>query len=325
MNKLFALIAMLLLGVARTALAAATLPGPLVETDWLAANLDKVVVLDVRSDPASFTAQAKLAKDKKTGKLRIVAVGGHIPGARLIDYRKVRAKRKSGDLKLVSMLPEAADFEKLLRTAGLDRDSAVVVVSKGLNNDDMTMATRLYWQLKYYGHDHMAVLNGGMAQWLLDGRAISTDATQPGNGNWRAGEGRAAILASSDEVAAALKADAVQLIDNRPLSFYLGTAKKSYVHAKGHIPGAKSFPNELMTSTSAPARFPAADQLRQLYGAMNLDAGAPSITYCNSGHLASGGWFIQHELLGNPNARLYDGSMHQWTLEQRPVKAMVME
>jgi|GEM_PF-3162347 len=40
---------------------------------------------------------------------------------------------------------------------------------------------------------------------------------------------------------------------------------------------------------------------------------------------ASGGWFIQHELLGNKNVKLYDGSMHEWTLEKRPVKEMVME
>ena len=80
-----------------------------------------------------------------------------------------------------------------------------------------------------------------------------------------------------------------------------------------------------MASVSVPAKFPSADVLRQLYAGMQLDAAADSITYCNSGQLAAGGWFIQHELLGNGKTRLYDGSMHQWTLEKRPVKAMVLE
>ena len=72
---------------------AVELPGPLVEPAWLEDNLDQVVVLDVRKDVKSFTGQARLKKDKKSGKLTIVAVGGHIPGAGLVNYKKVRANR----------------------------------------------------------------------------------------------------------------------------------------------------------------------------------------------------------------------------------------
>ncbi len=325
MNKLFTLIVVLFLFGGQGSQAATTVPGPLVETDWLAANVDKVVILDVRKDVASFTQPAKMTKDKKTGKLSIVAVGGHIPGARLIDYKKVRAERKIDDRKLTGMLPEQADIEKLMRGAGVNTDSALVIVSKGMSNEDMTMATRVYWELKYFGHDNMAILNGGMAQWLIDGRETTLAVTTAAEGNWAASARRNEILASSDDVAAALGKADTQLIDNRPISLYLGTWKKSYVYDTGHIPGAKSFPNELMTSAAPPARFPAAEQLHQLYQAMHLDEQAPSISYCNSGHLASGGWFIQHELLGNKNVKLYDGSMNEWTLEKRPVKAMVME
>ena len=325
MNKLFGALLALCLISARVTLAATTVPGPLVETDWLAANLDNVVVLDVRKDLASFTSPAKLAKDKKSGKLRIVAVGGHVPGAHLVDYKKVRTKRQIGGKQLTGMLPEAAAFEKLVREAGVNADSAVVIVSKGLSDADMTMATRLYWQLKYYGQDNMAILNGGMAQWLLDGRETVLSTSEPGHGNWQAGAGRDDILATSDDVAAAVGSSEVQLIDYRPLGAYLGTSKKSYVYDKGHIPGAKSFPNELVTTPTVPARFPSASELQALYKAMRVDEGAPSIGYCNSGHLASGGWFIQHELLGHSKVRLYDGSMHEWTLEKRPVKSMVME
>jgi thiosulfate/3-mercaptopyruvate sulfurtransferase len=325
MNKLLTLVLAVFLFGSQGLQAAVAVPGPLVETDWLAANLDKVVILDVRKDVASFKQPAKLAKDKKTGKLKVAAVGGHITGAHLIDYKKVRADRKVDTKKVIGMLPEPAEFEKLLRGAGANSDSTIVIVSKGMSNEDMTMATRLYWELKYYGHDNMAILNGGMAQWLVDGRETTLSTTAPLEGNWSASARHDEILASSDDVAAAIGKADVQLIDNRPLSLYLGTWKKSYVYDTGHIPGAKPFPNELMTSTSAPARFPAVAELQQLYKAMHLNEGAPSISYCNSGHLASGGWFIQHELLGNKNVKLYDGSMHEWTLEKRPVKAMVME
>jgi thiosulfate/3-mercaptopyruvate sulfurtransferase len=325
MNKLLTLVVVLFLFGTQGLQAATAVPGPLVETDWLAANLDNVVILDVRKNVASFTQPAKLAKDKKTGKLTIKAVGGHIPGAHLIDYKKVRADRKIDGKKVTGMLPEQTDFEKLMRAAGVNTDSAVLIVSEGMSNEDMTMATRLYWELKYYGHDNMAILNGGTAQWLVDGRETTLAVAAPAEGNWAASARRDDILATSDDVAAALGKGDTQLIDNRPISLYLGTWKKSYVYDTGHIPGAKSFPNELLTSAAPPARFPAVEQLHQLYQAMRLNEQAPSISYCNSGHLASGGWFIQHELLGNKNVKLYDGSMHEWTLEKRPVKAMVME
>ena len=58
---------------------------------------------------------------------------------------------------------------------------------------------------------------------------------------------------------------------------------------------------------------------------LGIDTGKELITYCNSGQLASGSWFVFSELLGNSNVRLYDGSMHQWALEKRPVVNMKME
>jgi thiosulfate/3-mercaptopyruvate sulfurtransferase len=189
----------------------------------------------------------------------------------------------------------------------------------------LTMAARLYWQLKYFGHDKVAILNGGVAQWFLEGRDMTLAAAEPAKGDWAATAAREEMLATSADVAAAVDKGGVQLIDYRPVSAYMGTWKKSYVYDKGHIPGAKVFPNDLMTSVGVPARFPSADMLADLYKGMKLDASADSIAYCNSGQLAAGGWFIQHELLGNERTRLYDGSMHQWTLEKRPVKAMVME
>jgi len=304
---------------------AVELSGPLIESGWLVDKLDQVVILDVRKDVDSFTRQARMKKDKKTGKLSIVSVGGHIPGARLVNYKKVRATSIIDGKEVTRMLPAQPDFEALMQQAGLSNDSAVVILGKGMSGDDLTMAARLYWQLRYFGHDKVAILNGGMAQWILDGHKLTLSDSEPVKGDWKATAARKEMLATSADVAAAVEKGNIQLIDYRPLSAYMGTWKKSYVYNKGHIPGAKVFPNELMTSVSVPARFPSADMLRDLYTGMQLDTFADSIAYCNSGQLAAGGWFIQHELLGNEKTRLYDGSMHQWTLEKRPVKAMVLE
>lgn len=305
---------------------AVTLPGPLVETDWLAKNTKDVVILDVRANLKSFTGKPVWKTDKKTKKKKLVKVAGHIPGAALVDYGKLRANKKIGGNTVTKMVVEKGVFEKLMQDVGLNKDSTVVIVSEGNNNLDMTMATRLYWQMKYFGHDNMAILNGGLGQWITDGRKVSSSATKVKKGNWQATAERKEILATSEDVAAAVKNKSAQLMDTRPISLYLGTwRKKSYVYGDGHIPGAKNFPNELLTMPSTPAKFVATNQLKSMVEQMGLDTKANTITYCNSGHLATGSWFVMSELLGNKQAKMYDGSMHQWTLEKRPTVTMKME
>ena len=300
-------------------------PGPLVDTDWLAAHQADVVILDVRQHTKSFTQGPKYQTDKKTGKKILIAVGGHIPDAVLVNYKQVRDKRKIDGKEVTRIVPLQADFEKLMQQSGVNKDSAIVIVSKGEGTSDLTMATRLYWTLKYFGHDNMAILNGGMAQWTLDGRKVDSGPVRVKAGNWQAGEIRSEILATTEDVSSAVQAGSSQLVDNRTVSQYFGTAKRSYVYAEGHIPGARMFPNELMNNAGIPAKFLPKDDLEKLLQAMSINPGAESITYCNSGHLASGGWFIMSELLENRNTRLYDGSMHEWTLEKQPVNAMQME
>jgi len=306
-------------------LQAATLPGPLVDSVWLAKNMDTVVILDVRKDIKSFTAKPAYKRNKKTGKLKLVRVGGHISGARLVNYKKVRSNREIDGKKVTRMLPTKADFEKLMQAAGMNKNSHVVIVSKGQSEGDVTIATRLYWQLKYYGHTNIAILDGGVAQWIKDGNKVSTKPVKISKGNWVATAENKSILASSDDVARAVKDKAVQIVDARVLSQYLGTYNKSYVYAKGHVPTAKTFPVELLTYPGGVARFTSAKDLATLAKEFDIDTKKPVITYCNSGHLASGAWFMMSEVMGNKQAKLYDGSMHQWTLEKRPTTVMKLE
>lgn len=303
---------------------AGSLPGPIVETDWLAKNQKKVLVLEIRADVKSFTAKPVFAKDKKTGKAKLKKVAGHIPGSVLVNYKDLRKDKTIDGRTVQKMLVDKADFEKVMQKAGANKDSAIVIVSKGENNLDLTMATRFYWQMKYYGHDNMAILNGGMAQWIMDNRKISSQADKAKKGNWVATAERNEILATSKDVEAAVK-DKGQLVDTRPISLYLGTwRKKSYVYDNGHIPGAKPYPNELLSS-NMPAKFLTKSDSKSLFEQMGITTDKNSITYCNSGHLATGSWFVLSEILGNKNVKMYDGSMHEWTLEKRAVTSMKME
>ena len=110
----------------------ARVPGPLVDTDWLAANQGKVLVLDVRKDTKSFTGE------------------GHIPGSVLVPWKSVRANKQVMGKTIHGMLPSKESFNALMKSLGANNDSSIVIVTRGHNAPQVNFGTRLYWQLKYY-------------------------------------------------------------------------------------------------------------------------------------------------------------------------------
>ncbi len=304
---------------------AGSLPGPLVDTQWLAANLDKVQVVDVRSNPKSYITAPEFETDPKTGRKTLVEAGGHIGGSRLIDMKTMRTERTFGDLKVKYMIPTRADFEKAVQAAGVRAGKPIVLVPLGVDVADVDDALRVYWQFKVYGEDDIAVLDGGMAAWLSEGRAHRVDAPTPGTGDWVSRADRSArYFADSADVAKAMQERSATLVDSRDARQYHGLAKRDYVFAFGHLEGARLYPTELLLRPSGGAlKFMSTATYRGLLGAQGIDPDAAAITYCNSGHLSSGPWFVMSELLGNSRARLYDGSLHQWTLEKRPLTGAV--
>ena len=300
---------------------AGVLPGPVVSTQWLADNLDKVQVVEVRSNLKSFTAEPEIEVDPKTGKKSVAELGGHIPKARLIDMASVRTERLMGGLKVTFMIPERNVFEKTIQAAGVDAAKPIVFVPVGLDVLDVDEALRVYWQFKVYGEDDMAVLDGGMAAWLIEGRAYSTAPLEVRQGSWTSRADRSAqYFATSDDVAQAMVDKSATLIDARDGKQFHGLVKRDYVAAYGHLEGAKLYGTDLMTVSSDGAlRLLSANTYRGLLAGQGIDPAAASISYCNSGHLSAGPWFVESEILGNKSARLYAGSLHEWTLEQRPV------
>ena len=79
----------------------------------------------------------------------------------------------------------------------------------------------------------------------------------------------------------------------------------------------------MFKSSGGALKFMAPATYRGLLVAQGIDDKTAAITYCNSGHLSSGPWFLMSEVLGNKQVKLYDGSLHQWTLEKRPLAGAV--
>jgi len=300
-------------------LMAASLPGPVIDSAWLADNLKNVQVVAIQSDPGAFTAQPVWQTNAKTGAKTLVEANGHLPGARLVNAKQIRTERKIGDLTVKYMVPERAAFEQIMQKAGVSAEQPIVLVPLGQDGAELDDAARLYWQLKYFGEDRVAILDGGLAGWLVEGREVSTDQPDAAPGNWKAGTERAALIADSNEVASTK----AQLVDARALPQYHGLSKRDYVYAYGHIPGAHALPPDVRFNTDGGvARFLPADSYRTILSQSGIAPDAPAITYCNSGHLAAGAWFVMSEVVGNKQVKLYDGSLHEWTLEKRPMEGI---
>ena len=307
MRQLLAItLALVLAGLAGAARAAEPAAKPLVDVAWVKANLGTpgLVFLDVRG---------RLGGASKAHYLQ-----AHIPGEIYSDYLKDgwRITDKNGT---VGMLPPAERLERLIGGLGIANDSHVVVVANGTSALDMGTATRIYWTFKVLGHDGVSVLDGGMAAYL---RARDQD-KKPVN-PLESGEvkrppatfqaaPRADLLASREQVSQALGAG-ITLVDNRPNNQYLGVNKRGLAKRYGTLPGARNLPENWVTVNGG-GTFRDRAALEKLYAAAGVPTSGAQISFCNTGHWASLGWFVSHELLGNSEARLYDGSMVEWSAD----------
>lgn len=299
------------------------LPGPVVDTNWLAANLDKVQVLDLRGSGKSFTATPELAEAK--GKKVVEEIGGHIAGSRLMEFKTIRVEREINGNKIKYMVPERAAFEKMVQEAGIDSGKPIVIVPVGMELSDVNDGMRLYWQFKLYGENNIAMLDGGMAAWLQDGKPYVKDPLTAKTGSWKSAADRTPeLFATSTDVADIVDKKNAQLVDGRDLPQYHGLSKRDYVFAYGHIEGAKSLaPETTYKRDGAAIKMLPANTYRGVLMAQGIDPSSPSVVYCNSGAQSSMPWFILSEVLGNKSAKQFDGSLHQWTIEKRPLVGAV--
>jgi len=232
---------------------------------------------------------------------------GHLPGARFADLDTELAGRRGAGGR--HPLPEAVDFEGLMRRLGVHNDSAVVVYDAA----DGVPAARAWWDIRYFGHDNVRVLDGGYAAWVAAGLQVTTDvpAVEPGDFVGRAG-GLPLLDADS---AARLAANGV-LIDVRVGERFRGEMEPVDPIA-GHIPGAVNLPTG--GNVGSDGKFLDTETLAERFDALHLDDGVEVGAYCGSGVNAAHTAFAM-TLAGLPTPALYVGSWSNWIADgSRPI------
>jgi thiosulfate/3-mercaptopyruvate sulfurtransferase len=260
----------------------------LVSTQWLAEHLgerDLVVVDGSWHMPASG----------RSGRDEYLAA--HIPGARYLDIDAI-ADRSSP---VPHTLPGAADFGSAMERLGIGRDDRIVVY----DNSPLRTAARGWFMLRHFGAERVAILDGGLQQWLAEGRP--TESGEPAARQARFEAVERDELITKQQL---LKGSELPWIDARGRPRFEGTeADPRPGVAAGHAPGARNLPFAALYGEDG--RFKPLDQIRALFDEAGVDPAHPFVASCGSGVTANSLIFAAH-LLGNDSARLYDGSWSEW-------------
>lgn len=229
---------------------------------------------------------------------------GHIPGAvyaHLDDDLAAPVTAETGR----HPLPEVDDFAATLRRLGVSADSQVVAYDGGPGG----IAARLWWMLRWLGHDAVAVLDGGFAAWQAAGGVLRSGEESRSSGDFRPRPQPGRVLTTA-ELAAAVGSEAMpRLVDAREAARYRGDSEPIDSVA-GHVPGAVNFPFADNLREDGLWRSPA--QLRAAWrSALGGEPEAGWAVMCGSGvtacHLA-----LSAARAGLPPPRLYAGSWSEW-------------
>lgn len=277
------------------------LPDILVSTDWLADHLQDagLVVVDIRG--------AVTAEDLGGGRQKATYAGdpaawqaGHIPGAVFVDWT-TDIVDPTADVK--AQIARPADFAAAMEARGIGDETAVVVV----DNAGGHLATRLWWALNYYGHDNVAILDGGYRAWTAASLPMTTDIATPATDITFTPRPVHTLRGDADSVLHTIHTQDRVLIDARDAKTYAGETQRAA--RGGHIPTAINLPAASMLDENG--RWKSADDLRALAAAHGLTPETPVTAYCNGGVTATQALFGLQRA-GLTDLRNYDGSWNEW-------------
>lgn len=275
---------------------------PLVTAEWLKAHAgdENIAIIDIR-DKIDETDLGELP---------------YIANAAVAPYASAGWRTEVDGVP--GQIPPVEQIAKLIGSLGVDADDHVVIVPWGTDSSEFGGATRVYWTFKYLGHDAVSILDGGWRQYDAVGGERVAEAAVPVAAEFPVNV-RPELRATTPDVEAAL-ADGTKLVDGRPAEQYLGQSKSPVVRIEGTIPGAVNIPHSNFYSAEY-ASFALPETVAALAKGVGLAEGEKNIVFCNTGHWASIAWFALHEVGGNKNTAMYDGSMAEWAADPtRPIQ-----
>jgi thiosulfate/3-mercaptopyruvate sulfurtransferase len=225
---------------------------------------------------------------------------GHIPGAILWN---AYADLRNADYRPISR----SELEGVLSRSGIRPDTTIVFYGYG--------AFLGFWLMKAHGHRDVRILNGNRDEWVKHGGEWSSEVPAPPASFYQLPAEDKELLASRDDVEAAIGDPGSTVLDVRSDAEYRGerfwpSGATADVGRAGHVRNALHVPIDLVRNEAGEIKGP--DELRRLYTEAGISPDHTVITYCTIGNRAGLAWFILKYLLGYPKVAVYQGSYVEW-------------
>ena len=265
----------------------------LVSTDWLEAHLGSPDIAIIDASWHLPTANRDAKKEFREG---------HIPGAQFFDIDELSDTTSS----LPHMLPSPEKFSSRMRKMGIGDGKRIIAYdSVGLFS-----AARAWWMFKVFGHEDVAILDGGLKKWNAEGRPLEDGPAVNTQERHFTARVRGSMVRDMKEVAAALKSGAAQVADARSGTRFRGEEVEPRPHVRaGHMPGAKNVHYASLLNADGTLKSP--EGIRKAFEAAGIDLTKPVITSCGSGVTAAI-LSLGLTLIGARDHTLYDGSWTEW-------------
>lgn len=232
---------------------------------------------------------------------------GHIPGAVYVDWQDIDdLKRNRKGLPMDKTKAEAL-FGKL----GIDKDTRVI----SYDDTGGLWSARLFFVLEFFGHENVAVLNGGLTKWVKEGRPLSTEKSNVTPKKFVA-RPNPNLIATAEYIKDNLKNPGVRVVDSRsPLEYegkrtHPGKEKDPEIKRGGRVPGAVLI-NWIDTINRDDRTFKSADELGKIFQGAKATKDREIVPYCRTGVRSAHNYFVAR-LLGYGKVRNYDGSWIDW-------------
>lgn len=267
-------------------------PTLLVSTDWLGERLNAP---DIRILDASMY----LPTDGRDG--RELYAQAHIPGARFFDIDDVSDDHSP----LPHMLPPVEKFVSRVRKMGIGDGHRIVVYDQ----QGIYSAARVWWMFRLFGHEDVAVLDGGLPKWQAEGRPVDDIDPDPRERHFT-GRRNSSMVRDVTQMARAVKLRDEQIVDARAAGRFRGEEIEPRKGLRsGHIPGSVNVPFKTLLNDDQTMKSP--EETREIFEAAGVDLTKPVATTCGSGVTACVLTLALHRL-GHTRNAVYDGSWVEW-------------
>jgi len=264
-----------------------------VSTDWLAAHL---------GEPDRRVVDATWYLPHLNRDARAEFAERHIPGAVYFDIDAISDHTSA----LPHMLPDPETFARAAGALGIGTEDRVVAYS----GRGMIASARAWWMFRVFGHEQVAVLDGGLAKWRAEGRPLEGGAPTPAARQFTAAF-RKELVADLDRVRATLETQREQVVDARSHGRFVGTEPEPRPGLRpGHIPGSVNLPYDRLFQSVGDTLLPP-EALRAAFGESGLHLERPVVATCGSG-VSAAVLTLGLYLLGRGDTAVYDGSWSEW-------------